>query len=412
MSDSTPAPPKDPRLVQAELLLAESNARKAAAEAMAAEVSAYLPDLSSLDSAGALTPPEGTPPIATVAAYRALSAIGKRIAAELSKSTEGETWIVPDGDYRTVIDTHDALVSQVGRLSKLADQAVREVSAGAVDRVRAFGVMAGISLAVAAAPLLISLFTKTRTILAKDVSLEFTAAAAAVVEAVGKVSDDQGGATSTAVATRSVHVLGISRPDSAALQPLIKALQEKRDRLEKALVRARGASGVTSVELKESAKAEAWKGVLLEQSKKEPMSDSITVTIDKIVDAVGAANDARTASMRQAEVVKSAESLLQTIDHLLQEVDGASGSALVALSAAGAALTSANVLVLQPTYAGAEAVYEDVKLGRDKALYLGSSVVTWFLLDKGARPLRAAVEYADKSASMRIGDPDVTWAAS
>ena len=92
MSDTT-TPAKDPRWVEAEIALAEANARKAAAEAAAAEVKALLPELPKEVTAGSLTPPESPPPIATVAAYNALAKVGSKIAAKLPATEIGRAHV-------------------------------------------------------------------------------------------------------------------------------------------------------------------------------------------------------------------------------------------------------------------------------------------------------------------------------
>lgn len=388
----TTTPPKDPRLVAAEIALAEANARKAAAEASVAEVEALLPELPKEVTAGSLTPPASPPPIATVAAYHALGEVGREIAGKLPDSEP--VWIVPDGTFQAAIDTHDALVEQLTRLTGLAQDAVPKLGStpGA-----GFAPALGAQLAAAAVPLLMSLFSTSRTVVSAEVTVGFTSAAAAVA---------------AASSGRQVYVLGVTPPpDTDTLAKQIKGLQDARDKLDEALVKARSEWTATSAEAVATAKAEAWKVALAEDAKRN--LDRVEELVNKYADAVGLAAEERNKTAGQGHVMKSCEQLLQTIDEVLQRISGATGVATVSQCALGAALKAANVLVLQPTFTGAESIYEDVKLKRDRALHLGSSVVTWYLLKKGEKapePSAAGIEWAQASATTKVGLPEVTWA--
>lgn len=406
----TPTQPKDPRLIEAEIAHAQANARKAVAEASAAENGARLPDLPKEVTAGSLAVPDAPAPLATVAAYRAVGEVGSMIAAQLPDT--GTVWIVPDGGFQQAINTYDALAAQVERLTELAKSAVpglaavHEVgTASPQPRHRAgtepvtmerelLGAL-GMELAASAAPLVMSLFSTSRTVTSAEVTIGFAAAAAAVA----------------AAAKNRVYVWGITPPPTADLEAPIQGLQNARDELDKALVDARSTSAPTSAEAIATAEAEAWKVALVEVAKK---SDAATVAdiVARIAEAVGRATEERNRSAHHGYVITSCEELLQIIDEVLHQVSGSAGAALAAQCALGAALKNAHVLVLQSTYTGAESIYEDVKLKRDRALHVGSSVVAWYLLDKDKdddQPLSAGIHWAHHSATTKVGLPDVAW---
>jgi hypothetical protein len=71
-----------------------------------------------------------------------------------------------------------------------------------------------------------------------------------------------------------------------------------------------------------------------------------------------------------------------------------------------------HVLVVHPAYAGGETQYEDVKLKRDRALHLGSCVVTRYLIAPGHELSASGVEAAHASANTHVGIADVTWSVS
>lgn len=409
----TPSQPKDPRLIDAEIAQAQANARKAVAEASAAEASGLVPDLPKEATAGDLAVPDAPAPLATVAAYRAVGEVGSMIAARLPGT--GAVWIVPDGGFQQAIDTHDALAAQVERLIRLVKGAVPALAAvseagigtpqprhragtGPATQERALPGALAAELLASAAPLVMSLFSTSRTVTSAEVSIAFTTAAAAVA----------------AAAKTRVYVWGITPPPAAELEASIQDLQDARDELDRALVDARSTSAPTSAEAIATAEAEAWKVALVEVVKK---SDAATIAdiVDRIARAVGRATEERNRNAHHGHVIASCEQLLTIVDEVLLQVSGSTGAALAAQSALGAALKDAHVLVLQPTYTGAESTYENVKLRRARALHVGSSVIAWYLLDKDKgleqdAPLVAGIQWAHRSATTKVGLPDVTWA--
>jgi hypothetical protein len=377
----------DPRKIAADIALAEANARKAAAEADAAELDAAVPDLPTEIPAGTLTAPDKAPPIATEAAYRALGVATNAIAAKIGSEPIQSLWIVPDGTYLAAIDMHTLLDAQLDRLTKATNDAVKATQAGT-----AFA-PAMTALVASAIPMIASLFSTSRTIKTADVTVTFPAAAALL-------------AHSCHAEGRTVNVWGITDPGAADMTNKLVSLTNARDELEIALVNARASAGPSVAGSASAAEAEAWNSGM-EHASNLTFKDAGDF-VQKVSEASKAAATDRAEILEKTTIITAGEQLLKVVDEVIVRIE-AGGGTMLAQAALGAHLKDSHVLVVQPAYAGGESQYEDVKLKRDRALHMGSCVIDWYLVAPTRELMASGVESAHAAASTKVGIPEVTW---
>ncbi|HEX2923313.1 MAG TPA: hypothetical protein VHS28_04720, partial [Chloroflexota bacterium] len=229
-------------MLDAEIAKAEADARKAAAEALSTEIGLLPKEV----TAGSFTAPTAAPPLATVAAYRSVGEVGQAVAARLPASKT--VWLVPDGSFQSAIDTHLAVTAELKRLTELAQKATEYVSTRPAELAPA------LALAAAAAPVLMSLFSTSRTVTSADVAVGFSPLAATV---------------SAAAETPLVYIWGLTPPPATNLG--VEGLENARDNLDIALMDARSTSAATPEEETAKSEAEVWKAVLTELAKKDEL---------------------------------------------------------------------------------------------------------------------------------------------
>jgi hypothetical protein len=410
--------PSDPQLLAAQLQKAQAEARKLNAEARRAEVDSLLPAIPTELPAETLSVPDKGSPIGALAAYRSINQVATRIAEAVPGDVD-EVWLVPDeraSRYRAIeqivtsrLERFEAALTEARKLIEEPsqpgdDKADRRIDIRTIRTIAPLGVVAtaGLSLAASALPALMSFFKTDTTVRGRDVALSFLPVAARVA---AELRSAQG-------AQRRVVIGGASTPATGELANKLSSLEEQRDDSARQLASYRvkhtdeagpGLAGATD-------RLAALKSQLDAEAKKDaPMGlDSLVTKIEEASRKVASQRRRRASHVGAANVVAE---VIDAIDAFLAQVLTADASGLTPLATAeaSAALRNSHILVLDPSFAGGESVYEQVQTKRDRGLHMGALVVSYVLAAPDGVVVASGVETAHQAALTEMGSPDISW---
>ena len=403
--NSTQAPPNP----QAQALAnrkARVEVRKLTAEARKAELDALVPKLPA-DLAGALNAPDKASPVGALAAYRALSRIGRTVATAVPHEVTA-LWIVPDdlpararGAYELISAELTRFEASLARASALLDAAPTGTPG---DRSPGLSAATAVPAIVAAAlPSVAALFKTETTVRGRDVAIGFLPLAATVAQ---KVRDAR------ASGPPRISVAGFGVVPASGLVARLAAVEESRDRLAERLASFRAtAVDEPTPDLAAASQRLAGLRTALEAEAKKATPELAQLLAD-LEQAARNQATLRTELATKVADAEVAEAVLEAVDAFLTSTStpGASGSQPpLAMAAAYDAHQDAHVLVLDPSFAGAESVYEE-KVGKDRGLHLGVVAATYLLLAPDGTLVASGTVDAGDAARTVMGKSDIVWA--
>ena len=409
--------PSDPRLDAAQLAKARADARKAAADARKAEIDVLVPDFPTDLPSGTLDVPDSASPLGALAAHRALTTPANEIAEAVLAAGVHSLRIVADDSWRRAREAHETVKAQLARFSDLLSSAEKELRVDAPqDRDRAHRPMssepepeprsltaaAAVQIGLAAAPAVLSLFQTDRSVRNGSVSLSYHAAAAAVIaELLGRGFD-----------STSLIVAGVSATWDPEIHAEILGLEKRRDAVSLSVSQRKVAADAEDPDVAKATARLASYRTVLDATLKSAVADLDPLTVlSRIDEAAESVARHRDRLARESQMLDTVTQILDAVDELLVQLrtPDPTGATPLSLAAAHTAGLDSHVLVLQPSFAGSESLYEDVKFGKDKALHLGSVVVTWFLLSADGTIVRSGVSDGYRAAATKLGETRVDW---
>lgn len=396
MVESATQTSTDPAMQKLDLQKAREELRKLRAEAHQAEV----PALPSEVPSGTVDSGDKGSPIGVLAAYRALDLkvspqIAKAIPEDVSK-----LWIVPDDRASRYRATHALVAAELDRFEKGLKEATKALPSGTA---KPSLLPAGVFLAAAALPMLMSFFKSDVSIRGRDVTMSFSAVALDIAKHL-----------KTRQHPPAVFIAGISSVESGPLTKRADALETARDVLARRLDEFRGAKVTEpSPDLAASTEMLASAKTILqaEADKASPKE------LDKLADAVTAA--ART-NAEERQVVASNKALadevqdfIDTVDAFLEKLRTTDASGMTPLSTADTYeyIGGAHTLFLEASFAGGESVYEEVTARKDRGLHMGCVVVSHALMAPDGGIVSTDITTGGQAAATRVGEPEITWQA-
>lgn len=388
----------DPRVIEQDLRKGEVEIAKLRAEVLAAELGA-LPTFPDSIPAGSLDTGDAGSPVGVAAAYRAL----EEVAAEIAKAVPRDAtsvWIVPSDvvtPAKAVFHAVDATLERLESELATAQQVLTPPKALLPLP------LVALSLASSMVKPIASLLATDTKIRALNVTMPFVAVAASVARAL----NNRNGNGQEQV---RILVAGAPAPISSALDDRLRAVERTRDDLAtKLAVYRRTQVDQPSARLVVSeTKLEAVKQLVAECAKDK---DPEKARLDLLDEPAAAVAEARATIAAAAAIVTQVSAVVDDVTTVLAalttaQAAGASPIHIASLYDAG---KEAHVLVLHPTFAGAESIYEDVKMQKDRGLHFGTAIVSFVLTHKDGT-LVAAGNVADSvAATTTIGKTEITW---
>ena len=397
MADTAAA---DPRLTEMALRKGEVEIQKLSAEARSAELSSLTPSLPTDFPSGKLDAGDNASPLGVVAAYRSLWPVAANIANAIPQDAT-RVWIVPTDVVTRHHAVHEAVMSSLSRATNELATA-RSLLAPADNSRRGFvGVLAlAASFSASALPSLASLMRTETTIRSRDVTMTFTAVAAAVANEL------------LARTALIVTVDGVPAPSSPDLTAKVRALETERDELAKTLVAYR-ADGIDEPPPTLAAAAERLSvlKLLAAEVVKGKSASEVEPVIVLVEKAATAASNERASVAERAGRAAFVNKVLENVTAVLNGLTSADPKGVTPLQVAStyAENVTAHVLLLEPSYAGAESTYESVPARKDRGIHFGAVVVTYLLTDNEANLVGAGTVEGHALANTVVGGNSVDW---
>lgn len=387
----------DPRVVEQNLRKGEVEIAKLRAEAQAAELG-VLPTFPESIPAGSLDTGDKGSPVGAAAAYRALD----KIAGELAKALPDDAtsvWIVPSDIVTPAKAMFEAVDATLKRLESELTAAKQVLSPP--KGILPLPVVA-LSLASSMVGPIASLLATDTKVRASDVMIPFVAIAAAVAKALNDKEDKN--------EKINVIVSGAPTPIGSALIERLRAMESARDELARDLAlyrRAQVDEPSARLVISES-KLEAVKLLVAECAKEKDPDKAHLHLLDEPAVAVA---DARATIAEASATVSQVSAVIADVTAVAAALTAApaGGASPIHVASLYDAAKEAHVLLLNPTYAGAESIYEDVKMQKDRGLHVGTAIASFVLTDREGRLVQAGNIAESVAATTTVGKTEINW---
>jgi hypothetical protein len=336
--------------------------------------------------------------IGVLAAYRALDLkVGPQIAKAIPDDV-GELWIVPDdraGRYRA---SYDLVSAELDRFEELVAQATDALPSGAD-----FVPPAGVFLAAAALPMLMSFFKSDVSIRGRDVTMSFNSVA---LDIAGHLKKRQHPPT--------VFIAGVSAAESGPLTEKADALETARDDLTKKLAEFRAAKVTEpSPDLAASSEKLASAKAILQAQAEKATPERLDELVGAVTEAARTTADLRQGVASDKALADAVQDVIDTADAFLEKLHttDASGMTPLAIADTFGSIGDGHTLFIEASFAGGESVYEEVTARKDRGLHLGCVVVSHALMAPDGAIVSTGITTGGQAAATRVGEPEITWQA-
>lgn len=393
--------PVDPRKIEQDLRKGEEEIRKLKAEARSAELSSMIPSLPTQVTAGSLDAGDNPSPLGVVNAYRSLGGVADQIARTVP-SDATRVWIIHTDVVTKARMIHQATTSSLAAVDADLGVASQLLSAnGPNAKALPLPLLAATGVASSLLSLVTSALSSNTTVRSKEVSLTFFAVSAAVAKSL---TARAGGP--------AVLIEGLPAPTETEIGARVADLQEKSKVLRRQLddLAARYDDESDTILSKEAERLAALKLLVGEVVKLQDLA-KLTPVLAGVEEAAGAAAKSRRELARRASVLSSITRILDDADALLSAlgVPDANGMTAVQISGVYEANQGAMILALEPSFAGAESVYEELKGRKDRGTHSGTTVVSYVLLNPDLSVAAGGSAFGYAAAISRTGEHAVAW---
>jgi cytochrome c551/c552 len=394
--------PTDPRIIEQSLRKGEVEIKKLAVETRAASMTAVSSILPKELPVGSVDAGSAASPIGVAASYRSLDGIASDLARRVP-SAVNKIWVVPSDVVTRYRAVHDVVTSALERsnrelrdASALLDEPADAEVRAALTFIPALGLAA--AFAGSALPVISSLLRRNTTVRSQDLTMSFTAVAAAVAE---RLRDG-----------RQVTVHGVPGPAPSSLSQQVRDLEQARDELAKKLVEYR-ANHVDEQNANVAVTAEqvASYRLLVAECAKEKDLQKLEPALHELEKAAKAASEAREDVSDRTARVSHADKVVEEVSAVLASIRTAdtTGVTPIEIAAVYEANKDSAVLLLDASYAGAESVYEEIPMKKDRALHHGTAVVSFFLIGGDGTLTDSGAIHASAAANTTVGKADIEW---